>query len=51
MGGVKYMFLTHQDDVADHALWAKEFGAQRIIHESEANAEQGTECGAALCAS
>ena len=29
--------------VADHAQWAKEFGAERIMHASECNSEQGTE--------
>ena len=43
MGGVRFIFLTHRDDVADHAQWAAEFGAQRIIHASECNARQGTE--------
>ena len=81
LGGIKYIFLTHQDDgrplpmdtvptyhttmplpcasqaswqswqgiqkgvpaVADHALWAQEFGAERIIHASECNSHQGTE--------
>ncbi|GAQ88104.1 metallo-beta-lactamase family protein [Klebsormidium nitens] len=35
MGGVRYMFLTHQDDVADHAKWAARFGCERIIHEDD----------------
>ena len=42
LGGAKYMFLTHRDDVADHARWAKELGLQRIIHSTEANRSQGT---------
>lgn len=29
------MFLTHQDDVADHAKWAARFGCERIIHEDD----------------
>jgi glyoxylase-like metal-dependent hydrolase (beta-lactamase superfamily II)/ferredoxin len=32
MGGVSMLFLTHQDDVADHAKWAARFGARRILH-------------------
>ncbi len=44
LGGVKYIFLTHRDDVADHDSWAAEFGAERIIHASECNSQQGTEC-------
>jgi ferredoxin len=35
MGGVKYMFLTHRDDVADHAKYAEHFLCQRILHEKE----------------
>jgi len=36
VGKVKYMFLTHSDDVADHAKWAEKMGVTRVIHESEA---------------
>jgi glyoxylase-like metal-dependent hydrolase (beta-lactamase superfamily II) len=32
MGGVKLMFLTHQDDVADHAKFRAHFGCERILH-------------------
>ena len=32
LGGVKYMFLTHQDDVADHAQFRARFGCERILH-------------------
>jgi glyoxylase-like metal-dependent hydrolase (beta-lactamase superfamily II)/ferredoxin len=32
LGGVATIFLTHRDDVADHAKWAERFGAGRIIH-------------------
>jgi glyoxylase-like metal-dependent hydrolase (beta-lactamase superfamily II)/ferredoxin len=35
MGGIRYMFLTHQDDVADHAKWAARFGCERILHSEE----------------
>lgn len=31
-GGVRLMFLTHQDDVADHAAFRRRFGCDRIIH-------------------
>jgi glyoxylase-like metal-dependent hydrolase (beta-lactamase superfamily II) len=34
-GGVRWVFLTHRDDVADAARWAAHFGAQRIIHEAD----------------
>jgi glyoxylase-like metal-dependent hydrolase (beta-lactamase superfamily II)/ferredoxin len=32
LGGVDYLYLTHQDDVADHQKWQKHFGCQRILH-------------------
>ena len=32
MGGVRMMFLTHRDDVADHDKWARRFGATRVMH-------------------
>lgn len=35
LGGLKYIFLTHKDDVADHEKFAKHFNAERIIHEEE----------------
>lgn len=31
LGGVRRMFLTHQDDVADHAHFRQRFGCERII--------------------
>jgi glyoxylase-like metal-dependent hydrolase (beta-lactamase superfamily II)/ferredoxin len=31
-GGLRYVFLTHRDDVADAARYAAHFGARRIIH-------------------
>jgi glyoxylase-like metal-dependent hydrolase (beta-lactamase superfamily II)/ferredoxin len=34
-GGVRYLFLTHRDDVADHAQWAARFGAERILHRDD----------------
>jgi hypothetical protein len=40
LGGVDYMYLTHIDDVADHAKFAERFGAHRIIHRLEANAQR-----------
>lgn len=36
-GGVRTMFLTHQDDVADHAQYAARFGCERIIHAADWN--------------
>lgn len=38
LGGVNLMFLSHRDDVADHALFAEHFKCKRIIHRLEVNA-------------
>jgi glyoxylase-like metal-dependent hydrolase (beta-lactamase superfamily II)/ferredoxin len=35
LGGVKLMFLTHRDDVADHEKWASRFEAERIMHRND----------------
>ena len=32
MGGVKYLYLTHRDDVADHAKFQQHFDCARILH-------------------
>ncbi|MCB9897341.1 MAG: MBL fold metallo-hydrolase [Planctomycetes bacterium] len=32
LGGVSLMLLTHQDDVADHAKFARHFGCERVLH-------------------
>ncbi len=32
LGGIRLMFLTHRDDVADHARWQAEFGCERVLH-------------------
>lgn len=42
-GGLRYIFLTHEDDVADASLYAKHFGATRIIHRADAAASPGAE--------
>jgi glyoxylase-like metal-dependent hydrolase (beta-lactamase superfamily II)/ferredoxin len=42
-GGIRYIFLTHQDDVADAAKWAARFNATRIIHRLELAAQPGAE--------
>jgi glyoxylase-like metal-dependent hydrolase (beta-lactamase superfamily II)/ferredoxin len=39
LGGVRCMFLTHRDDVADHAKFAKRFGCTRIIHAADRTSE------------
>ncbi len=38
-GGVRRLFLTHRDDVADHASLAKRFGCERILHERDVTAD------------
>lgn len=35
MGGIRYHFLTHRDDIADHEKYHGEFGTKRIIHEGD----------------
>jgi glyoxylase-like metal-dependent hydrolase (beta-lactamase superfamily II)/ferredoxin len=35
LGGVRYMYLTHRDDVADHQKFADHFGCQRILHQDD----------------
>jgi glyoxylase-like metal-dependent hydrolase (beta-lactamase superfamily II) len=42
-GGIRYIFLTHRDDVADADKWAARFGATRIIHRLELKAQPGAE--------
>ena len=34
-GGVTTMFLTHRDDVAEHASFRREFGCERVLHERD----------------
>lgn len=38
VGGIQYIFLSHEDDVAEAARYAKNFGATRIIHRADAPA-------------
>ncbi len=35
LGGVRWMFLTHRDDVADHRQYAKRFGCERVLHRAD----------------
>lgn len=37
-GGIRFIFLTHEDDVADAARYAVHFHAARIIHRNDAAA-------------
>jgi len=43
MGGASRMFLTHRDDIADHASFNKKFGAERIMHAWDGAARHGIE--------
>ena len=38
MGGLRFLFLTHRDDVADHARWQERFGCERVMHEGDVTA-------------
>lgn len=38
LGGVRWIVLTHRDDVADHAIWARRFGATRMLHAADRTA-------------
>jgi glyoxylase-like metal-dependent hydrolase (beta-lactamase superfamily II)/ferredoxin len=43
MGGVRTIFLTHRDDVADHAKFAGHFRAGRVMHADDNAARYGVE--------
>lgn len=36
LGGARFLFLTHRDDVADHAKWAGALSCERILHARDA---------------
>jgi glyoxylase-like metal-dependent hydrolase (beta-lactamase superfamily II)/ferredoxin len=38
LGGVRTMFLTHRDDVADHARWRDALGCERVLHARDVSA-------------
>jgi glyoxylase-like metal-dependent hydrolase (beta-lactamase superfamily II)/ferredoxin len=38
LGGVSRMFLSHADDVADHAAFRRRFGCERILHAADVRA-------------
>jgi glyoxylase-like metal-dependent hydrolase (beta-lactamase superfamily II)/ferredoxin len=42
-GGVRTIFLTHRDDVADHAKFARHFHAERVMHAEDNAARYGVE--------
>lgn len=43
LGGVRTIFLTHRDDVADQDKFARHFGAERFMHEDDHAARHGVE--------
>ena len=43
LGGVRQMFLTHSDDIADHAKYAARFGCTRIMHAADGARSEGME--------
>jgi glyoxylase-like metal-dependent hydrolase (beta-lactamase superfamily II)/ferredoxin len=43
LGGLRYIFLTHRDDVAEAHKYAKHFASQRIIHQGELSAQPDAE--------
>jgi glyoxylase-like metal-dependent hydrolase (beta-lactamase superfamily II)/ferredoxin len=48
MGGVRTMFLTHRDDVADHSRFANRFGCKRVMHADDGAGRLGIDnvlCG------
>jgi glyoxylase-like metal-dependent hydrolase (beta-lactamase superfamily II)/ferredoxin len=38
LGGVRWLFLTHRDDVGDHARWREAFGCERVLHARDVTA-------------
>ncbi len=43
LGGIQKMFLTHKDDIADHARYADRFGCERIMHKDDGASRLGIE--------
>jgi len=43
LGGLRHIFLSHRDDIADHARYAARFKAQRIMHADDHAARHGVE--------
>ena len=42
MGGIKYMYLTHRDDVADHQKFHDYFGCDRLLHKRDITTDTKT---------
>ncbi|MFM7425879.1 MAG: MBL fold metallo-hydrolase [Elainella sp.] len=38
LGGIRYLYLTHRDDVADHEKFQQHFGCERILHQDDVTA-------------
>ena len=43
LGGVRRMFLTHRDDIADHARFAAHFACPRVMHARDGAGRLGVE--------
>ncbi|HEY3104097.1 MAG TPA: MBL fold metallo-hydrolase [Pyrinomonadaceae bacterium] len=43
IGGVRTMFLTHKDDVADHQRFADRFNCERVMHADDGGQRLGME--------
>src|ERR1700722_12569774 len=43
MGGVSLMYLSHRDDIADHAKFAAHFHCPRIMHQADGASRLGIE--------
>ncbi|MEC4893050.1 MAG: MBL fold metallo-hydrolase [Oscillatoria sp. PMC 1051.18] len=39
MGEIKYMYLTHRDDIADHRKFREHFNCDRILHQDEISSQ------------
>ncbi len=39
LGPVRWLVLTHRDDVADHGKWAARLGCKRVLHKGDVSAD------------
>ncbi len=39
LGGIRWMYLTHRDDIADHQKFQEHFGCDRILHQDDITSE------------
>ena len=42
LGGIRYLYLTHRDDVADHQAFHDHFGCERILHQDDIGPKTNT---------